>query len=52
MDSNPKVGIIVSHADKVPIRIFLIAATLPAILFGIVEMPSSAGLVRIFSNDS
>jgi BASS family bile acid:Na+ symporter len=31
---------------------FPAAATLPAILFGIIEMSSSAGLARIFSDDS
>jgi BASS family bile acid:Na+ symporter len=31
---------------------FPTAATLPAILFGIIEMSSSAGLARIFSDDS
>lgn len=31
---------------------FPAAATLPAILFGIIEMSSSAGLARVFSDDS
>jgi BASS family bile acid:Na+ symporter len=31
---------------------FPTAATLPAILFGIIEMTSSAGLARVFSDDT